>query len=344
MTTHFIKNLILRKCNFLKFSAFIALITTTVILGALPKTAISSVDETFVRLDGGTFKMGSENHYREEGPVRKVTVGPFSIKATEVTNAEFSDFVEATGYVTTAEKDLDPKKYGHLPTDVLKAGSMVFAQPPQPTDLSDFRKWWRYVPGASWRHPHGPGSDIVGLEEHPVVQISPEDASAYAEWAGGRLPTEAEWEFAARGGLKGTTYTWGDSYEPGQGWKANTWQGLFPSVDTAEDGHHGTAPAASYDPNGFGLYDMAGNVWEHVSDWWLPIHPEKSQTDPKGPPEILAARFADPATGPSRVVKGGSWLCAPSYCLRYRPAARQPTERSLGSNHIGFRIVKDTAD
>lgn len=295
----------------------------------------------FVRLDSGTFTMGSEQHYREEGASHRVTVGPFQIKSTEVTNAEFGDFVEATGYVTTAEKDLDPEKYPGLPADFLKAGSMVFAQPPGKVDMRDFRNWWRYVPGADWRHPSGPQSTIDGLEGHPVVQVSPEDAAAYAKWAGGRLPTEAEWEFAARGGLDGAEYTWGDGYRPEEGWKANTWQGVFPSVDTAEDGHHGTAPSGSYPPNGYGLYDMAGNVWEHVSDWWVPRHLKTEQVDPQGPPETLAANFANEAVGAMHVVKGGSWLCAPSYCLRYRPSARQHAERSLGSNHIGFRIVKD---
>eukprot|EP00903_Cladosiphon_okamuranus_P001462 g1460.t1 len=221
----------------------------------------------FVRLDGGTFPMGSEGHYKEERYRHDVTVGPFLIKATEVTNAEFATFVDATGYVTTAEKDLDPAQYPGFSGDLLKAGSMVFAQPREQVSLNDFRQWWRYVPGADWRHPEGPGSSIEGMEDHPVVQISPEDAVAYATWAGGRLPTEAEWEFAARGGLKNANYTWGEvDHDPEQGWKANTWQGVFPAVDTGEDGHRGTAPVGSFKPNGYGLYDMAGNVWEHVSD------------------------------------------------------------------------------
>lgn len=302
-------------------------------------TMASATD--LVRLAGGTFRMGSQDHRPEERPVRSVTVGPFLIGRTEVTNAEFAAFVAATGYVTTAERPLDPATHPGWPAELLRPGSMVFAQPAEPTSLGDPNAWWRYVHGASWRHPTGPGSSIEGLDDHPVVQISPEDAAAYAAWAGGRLPSEAEWEFAARGGLDGAAYDWGDAYDPAQGWKANTWQGAFPSQDLADDGHQGTAPAASFPPNGYGLHDMAGNVWEHVADWWVPGHPEMDETDPAGPPEALAVRFSPPDIGPLRVVKGGSWLCAPSYCLRYRPAARQPAEPSLGSNHIGFRIVKD---
>jgi formylglycine-generating enzyme required for sulfatase activity len=294
-----------------------------------------------VRLEGGTFAMGSAAHYREEGPVRQVRVAPFLIGRTEVTNAEFAAFVDATGYVTTAERSLDPAKHPGWPEELLRPGSMVFAQPAEPVSLGNPNAWWRYVPGASWRHPTGPGSSIEGLDNHPVVQVSPEDVAAYAAWAGGRLPTEAEWEFAARGGLDGAEYVWGETYDPAQGWKANTWQGPFPNKDLADDGYHGTAPVASFPPNGYGLYDMAGNVWEHVADWWVPGHPSDEQTDPAGPPEVLAARFSHPEIGPMRVVKGGSWLCAPSYCLRYRPAARQSAELGLGSNHIGFRIARD---
>ncbi|PVB63767.1 formylglycine-generating enzyme family protein [Labrenzia sp. 011] len=316
-----------------------ALVLVLAGIGFCASSALADGD--FVRIEGGTFLMGSQSHYREERFEHEVTVAPFLIRTTEVTNADFAAFVKATGYVTTAEKDLDPEEHPAFSGDLLKAGSMVFAQPLQQVDLNDFRHWWRYVPGADWRHPQGPESSIDGLEDHPVVQVSPDDARAYARWAGGRLPTEAEWEFAARGGLDGADYTWGETYDPSQGWKANTWQGVFPSIDTAEDGYHGSAPAGSFEPNGYGLYDMAGNVWEHVADWWVPGHPNKAATDPSGPPVELAAQFAHEAVGPMHVVKGGSWLCAPSYCLRYRPSARQHAERSLGSNHIGFRIVQD---
>jgi formylglycine-generating enzyme required for sulfatase activity len=294
----------------------------------------------FVRIDGGSFRMGDDGFYREEVQVRTVTVGAFEIGRTEVTNADFRAFVDATGYVTTAERDLDPETHPDWPADLLQAGSMVFAPPPADAE-GPARTGWRYVHGASWRHPEGPGSDIAGRDDYPVVQISFEDAQAYADWAGARLPTEAEWEYAARGGLDGARYVWGETYNPAEGWKANTWQGAFPTADAAQDGFHGTAPVAQFAPNGYGLYDMAGNVWEHVADWWVPGHPGIDQTDPRGPSEALAARFSPPEIGPRGVVKGGSWLCAPAYCRRYRPAARQPQDRGLGSNHIGFRVARD---
>lgn len=308
------------------------------LVAALSAASVAAASD-LVRIDGGTFQMGSGEHYREEGPVREVTVGPFFIGRTEVTNAEFSAFVEATGYVTTAERGLRAEDRPTWPAELLAPGSMVFAQPSEDFDLADLTPWWRWVPGANWRAPEGPGSSIKGRDDHPVVQVSPEDAAAYSEWAGGRLPTEAEWEFAARAGiLQGAP--WDEPYDPVSGWKANVWQGTFPETDFADDGHHGSAPVASFAPNAFGLHDMLGNVWEYVSDWWVPGHPDIPQVDPQGPPEALAARFSPPEIGAKNVVKGGSWLCAPSYCMRYRPTARQSAERGLGSNHIGFRIAK----
>jgi len=295
----------------------------------------------FLRLEGGTFRMGQEGTYREEMAVREVTVGAFLISRTEITNADFAAFVAATGYVTRAESGPDAAAHPDWPEELLQPGSMVFIMPEKISGSADVTQWWHFIPGADWRHPEGPESSIAGREDHPVVQVAPEDAEAYARWAGGRLPTEAEWEYAARGGLDGEVYTWGATYDPLGGWMANSWQGAFPTGDRGEDGFHGTAPAGSFPPNGYGLYDMAGNVWEHVADWWVPGHPAQAQTDPVGPPKALAVNYSPPSVGPRRVVKGGSWLCAPNFCLRYRPAARQPFEMGLGSNHTGFRVVKD---
>ena len=281
-----------------------------------------------VRLEGGDFRMGSDEHYPEEGPAREATVGPFWIDRSEVTNAQFAAFVAATGHVTVAERGLDPAEHPHLPESLTRPGSMVFAPPRAISGLDDPTQWWRYVGGATWREPLGPGSSIAGYEDHPVIHVAWEDALAYARWLGRDLPTEAEWEYAARGGLDGAAYSWGEAYNPAEGWKANTWQGHFPAENRREDGWLATAPAGCFAPNGYGLHDMAGNVWEYVRDAWSPK------------PASLAAPDAARVT-----VKGGSWLCAPNYCARYRPAARQPQELSLGSNHIGFRtVLRDRVD
>ena len=275
-----------------------------------------------VRLDGGAFLMGSDTHYPEEGPERRASVGPFWIDRSEVTNAQFAAFVEATGHVTIAERGLDPAAHPHLPESLTRPGSMVFAPPRRVTGLDDPTQWWRYLPGATWRAPLGPGSSIDGFESHPVVHVAYEDALAYARWLGRDLPTEAEWEYAARGGLVGADEAWDEAFDPVSGWKANTWQGRFPAENRVSDGFLTTAPVGCFAANGYGLRDMTGNVWEYVRDAWTPR--------PAGGAAPEAARVT---------VKGGSWLCAPNYCARYRPAARQPQELSLGSNHIGFRTV-----
>lgn len=289
-----------------------------------------------VWLPVGNFLMGSDRHYREEGPPRRATVGGFWIDRTEVTNAQFAAFVAATGYKTVAERGLNPEDYPDLPPEALKPGSMVFVEPPKGSAAPmDITEWWRYVPGADWRHPEGPGSSIDGRENHPVVHIAYGDAEAYAKWLGRAMPTEAEWEYAARGGLDGKDFAWGDEQTPDGHWMANSWQGLFPYEDQKSDGFHGTAPVGCFPPNGYGLYDMIGNVWEWVSDWYETGHnfPDNS-VDPTGPPAMTRT-----VGGPVRVIKGGSWLCAPNFCARYRPASRQPEEADLGAVHLGFRTV-----
>ena len=291
---------------------------------------------------GGAFRMGSEQFYPDERPVRAASVRDFWIDETPVTNAEFARFVAATGYRTFAEVPPDPGDYPGMPPEMAEAGSIVFTPTPGPVDLSGPPVWWRFVFGACWRAPLGPGSGIEGLEGHPVVHIAACDAEAYARWAGKQLPTEAEWEYAARGGLDGKEYAWGDELEPGGVRMAKTWAGEFPHRNDAPPGLERTSPVRSYSPNGFGLYDMIGNVWEWTSDWYRsasspdaprccggkPARPEDS-LDPDAPEN----RF------PRRVTKGGSHLCAPNYCQRYRPAARWPQSIDTSTSHLGFRCI-----
>ncbi|MCG8443667.1 MAG: formylglycine-generating enzyme family protein [Caulobacterales bacterium] len=287
-----------------------------------------------VAIDGGVVQLGSDRFYPEERPIRTVEIAPFVIDATEVTNAQFAAFVEAENYVTRAERGLPEEAYADVP-DVLRApGSAVFTPP---LEGGNPASWWRFAPGASWRAPEGPGSSIDGRDHYPVVHITHEDALAYALWRGRRLPTEAEWEAAARGGLVGASYAWGetppDSLETPA---ANTWQGLFPFVDKALDGFAGVAPVGCYAPNGFGSYDALGNVWEWTSD---PYYPDREGLDdPEAPPEGFDPRQPGVAVG---VVKGGSHLCAENYCVRFRPAARQAQELIFATSHIGFRTAAD---
>ena len=291
-----------------------------------------------VRIAGGTFTMGADDERPEERTAHQVTVSPFWIDRHEVTNAQFAQFVAATGYRTQAETGLDPKLYPDMPRDLLEPGSMVFKPPRNPVDLRNPLRWWNYRHGANWREPLGPGSNIDGLDNHPVVHVTWIDAREYARWLGRDLPTEAEWEFAARGGLEKARYTWGNTYDPLDGWKANIWQGNFPDANSSADGYAQTAPVGCYPPNAYGLYDMAGNVWEFARDLWMPGHPGEPAVNPTGPDLKVALRQAG-AGGPSIVVKGGSFLCTPQFCLRYRPSARQPQEVGLGASHIGFRTV-----
>jgi formylglycine-generating enzyme required for sulfatase activity len=288
-----------------------------------------------VELPGGTFRMGSDRFYPEEAPVREVSVGGFWIDRHPVTVAEFRRFVKATGHVTWAERAPDADDYPDADPELLVPGSLVFRKTPGPVALDDYRNWWMWVSGADWRHPEGPGSTVGGRERHPVTQVAYADAVAYAEWAGKALPTEAEWEYAARGGLDGAVFTWGDEFAPKGRLMANTWQGEFPWQNLLLDRYEGTSPVATYPPNGYGLYDMAGNVWEWTEDWFAHAgaNGAASCCAPRDPRSSAQERF------PRRVIKGGSHLCAPNYCLRYRPAARQGEAVDSTTGHIGFRCV-----
>ncbi|MBS0581614.1 MAG: formylglycine-generating enzyme family protein [Proteobacteria bacterium] len=288
------------------------------------------------RIVGGEFRMGSERFYPEEGPERVVGVGDFWIDSTPVTNREFARFVRATGYRTLAEAPLNPRDYPGVESGLLRAGSLVFTPTTEPVELDDPGLWWNFVVGAEWRHPFGPGSDLDGLDEHPVVHVGHADASAFARWAGKRLPTEAEWEYAARGGLHGADYAWGDELAPGGRAMARIWEGDFPWRNTAAADRTRTSAVANYPANGYGLYDMIGNVWEWTADRYTARTTAKSG--------CCTSSREEPAPGQaeSYVVKGGSHLCAPEYCRRYRPAARQPQTNDTTTSHIGFRCVVDT--
>lgn len=302
-----------------------------------------------VRVPGGSFRMGSDSHYAEERPAHSVHVDGFWIDTHTVTNAAFAAFVTATGYVTVAERPLDPAIYPEADPSLAVPGALVFRMTDGPVDTSDMRNWWHYVPGACWNHPEGPGSDLTGRENHPVVHVAFEDARAFAEWRGCTLPTEAEWEYAARGGLDGREFVWGDAFTPRGIHQANTWQGPFPWRNFEQDGWTGTAPVGQYAPNGFGLFDMAGNVWEWTADWYSSRHEMDAvksccvPNNPRGAPVEVSFDPAQPRVKvPRKVVKGGSFLCAPSYCRRYRPAARQPQMIDSAMSHIGFRCVMRT--
>jgi len=300
--------------------------------------------EGMVWIPGGTFLMGSNDHYPEEAPAHSVTVEGFWMDQHTVTNARFSRFVEETSYVTTAERAPNPEEYPGAKPELLVPASVVFRKPPFKVDLSDHFNWWIYVPGASWRHPQGPGSSLKGLARHPVVHVAYEDVEAYAQWAGKELPTEAEWEFAARGGLESAEFTWGEDFTPdGEHW-ANTWQGDFPTENLLEDGFEWTAPVGSFPPNGYGLYDMAGNVWEWTTDWYQQ-HSEIAHSccgliNPRGGEREKSYDPCMPNVPiPRKVMKGGSFLCAPNYCRRYRPAARMAQPIDTSTCHLGFRCI-----
>ncbi|MGF1624261.1 MAG: formylglycine-generating enzyme family protein [Alphaproteobacteria bacterium] len=296
-----------------------------------------------VWIPGGTFMMGSDSHYPEEAPAHQVTVDGFWIDATTVTNREFARFVAATGYVTLAEKPADPAAYPGAKPELLVPSSVVFRPPAGNIGLEDAYRWWSYAPGADWRHPDGPGSSIVELMDHPVVHVAWEDVEAYARWAGKHLPTEAEWERAARGGLDGAEFVWGNEFRPGDEYMANTWQGEFPWRNLAGDGFERTAPANAFPPNGYGLYNMAGNVWEWTDDWYQDhgriARPCCTLVNPRGGSREASVDPRDSIGIPRKVMKGGSFLCAPSYCRRYRPAARMSQQIDTATCHLGFRCV-----
>jgi len=299
-----------------------------------------------VWIPGGTFRMGSDKHYPEERPVHRVTVDGFWMDRFPVTNDRFRSFVARTGHRTYAEIPPNPADYpGALP-DMLYAGSLVFVQPSGPVDTRQMSNWWHYMREAYWRCPRGPGSSLDGLDQHPVVHVTFGDAERFAQWEGKALPTEAEWEFAARGGLDGAAYAWGDTFLPGERHMANTWQGEFPWQSTPRDGYEGTSPVDAFPPNGYGVFDMIGNVWEWTTDWYHPKHPADAPKACCIPRNPLGAREEDSydpnqprITIPRKVLKGGSHLCAPNYCRRYRPAARFPEPVDTSTCHVGFRCI-----
>jgi formylglycine-generating enzyme len=307
--------------------------------GAAAVTNTVPVPEGMVWIPGGEFWMGSDD-FPDAQPWHRVYVDGFWMDKTEVTNEQFEKFVKATGYITFAEKAPTREDYPTAKPENLVAGSVVFTPPDRAVPLNDHFQWWDYVKGANWRHPTGPKSDLKGKEKYPVVQIDYDDAVAYCKWAGKRLPTEAEFEFAARGGLSRKPYAWGDEFRPGGKWMANTFQGHFPEKNTGEDGFTGTAPVGSFPANGYGLLDIAGNVWEWCSDWYRPDYyrtlPELTR-NPRGPPDSFDP--SEPGTK-KRVHKGGSFLCTDQYCKRYEPGGRGKGEPDTGTDHLGFRCVK----
>lgn len=305
------------------------------------KSFITEIDSSIAEMaliPGGTFQMGS-NDFDDSKPIHGVTVKPFLMDEHEVTNAQFGKFVKATHYVTVAERPLNPKDYPGVALDKLVAGSAVFSPPAHPVTLEDPFVWWIYVAGANWKHPKGPTSSIIGKGNEPVVQVCYEDAVCYAKWSGKRLPTEAEWEFAARANRPLSKYYWGNELKPNGKWVANIYQGSFPDHNTAEDGYAGVAPVMSFPPNPFGLYDMDGNVWEWCSDFYRPDYYQHSpEYDPQGPADSYDP---DEPNTVKHVQRGGSFICSDQYCLRYKAGSRGKGETSSAGNNLGFRCVKD---
>ncbi len=312
---------------------------------AEPKTR---ADADLCWIPGATFRMGSDDHYPEEAPAHVVTVDGFWMDRYTVTNREFERFVRATGYVTLAERPVDPALYPGAQPELLVPSSVLFVKPAGPVDLRNAYNWWQYVAGTDWRHPRGPRTSLQGLWDHPAVHVAFEDAAAYAKWAGKELPTEAEWELAARGGLDAAEFVWGEELTPNGQWQANTWQGEFPWQNAKEDGYEWTAPVGSFPPNGYGLHEMAGNVWEWTTDWYRSTHEgaESACCAPSNPRGGTLEDSFDPREAikiPRKVMKGGSYLCAPNYCRRYRPAARMAQPIDTSTCHLGFRCIVRSA-
>jgi formylglycine-generating enzyme required for sulfatase activity len=297
-----------------------------------------------VWVPAGTYRMGSDRHYPEESPAHPVSVDGFWMDASPVTNAQFRRFVEETGHVTFCEIAPDASQYPGANAAMLVPASVVFVQPSGPVDLGNHYQWWRFVPGANWRHPQGPGSSLVGRNDHPVVHVAYSDAEAYARWAGKQLPTEAEFEWAAHGG-RDSDFPWGEELAPGGVHLANTWQGQFPWQNLGTDGHVGTSPVGAYPTNDYGLADMIGNVWEWTCDWYSARHQEPAAKacciprNPRGPARDESHDPTQPLQIPRKVMKGGSHLCAPNYCRRYRPSARMAQPVDTSTSHLGFRCV-----
>ncbi|MEK6320581.1 MAG: formylglycine-generating enzyme family protein [Acidobacteriota bacterium] len=317
---------------------------TSALVGTNSTSPPGTAPDGMVWIPGGTFWMGCDDcDMPDTQPVHLVTVEGYWIDRTPVTNSQFAQFVKATGYVTIADRRPDPKDYPGADPESVVAGSAVFTAPSQDVPLDDYTRWWRYVPGASWKHPEGPGSTIEGREDHPVVQIAWEDAAAFAKWAGKRLPTEAEFEFAARAGMDRNQYAWGNELKPGGKWPANIWQGRFPSNNLAEDGYQRTSPVTAFPANGFGLYDVGGNVWQWCADWYRPdyfasLAASGVAHNPQGPLDSYDPQ--EPGI-PKRVQKGGSFLCSDRYCSRYLVGSRGRGAADTGGSNTGFRCVKD---
>jgi len=336
-----IRRLAVPRSGFVHSAFVLALwvIAQLLLLQPMPALAADPCPASMAAIPGGSYRIGAGAQLPEEQPGRRLRISPFCLDRTEVSNDRFAAFVAATGYVTVAERPLSVEQFPELKASERAPGSLVFETVGGSGPIEEL-SWWSWVPGADWRHPEGPGSDLAGRGQHPVVQVAYEDAEAFARWAGQSLPSEAQWEFAARGGLKDQVFAWGNTWNPR---KANTWQGSFPRSNSVEDGYGGTAPVASFPANGYGLFDMTGNVWEWTQDWYAVGHgPLADGSDPMVSSEAATGDPRDPGVA-KHVIKGGSFLCSETYCSRYRPASREAQSPDTGTSHIGFRLAAPIA-